>query len=112
LGALIHGGILPAFALLFGEVLNQLSIADKDELFESIQSLAPYFVLAGAVAWVATYVQAAFFQVTAQRQSTKIRDEYLRAMFRQEVGWFDKIGTGALITRISGDTNLIKEGFG
>jgi len=57
-------------------------------------------------------LHTAFFQLTAQRQVTKIRDAYLRAMMRQEIGWFDKHGTGELISRISGDTTVIKEGMG
>jgi ATP-binding cassette subfamily B (MDR/TAP) protein 1 len=82
IGGIGHGVILPLFSLLFGKLTDVLAEADVNVLFDRIKELTPYFLIAGAAAWVFAYMHTAFFQLTAQRQVTKIRDAYLRAMLR------------------------------
>lgn len=45
--------------------------------------------------------QTAFWNLSALRQTTRIREKYLTAVLRQEVGWFDKNPSGELTTRIA-----------
>lgn len=40
----------------------------------------------------------------------KTRENYLRAILRQNIGFFDRLGAGEVTTRITSDTNLIQEG--
>ncbi|CAG8816786.1 12350_t:CDS:2, partial [Gigaspora rosea] len=42
----------------------------------------------------------------------KIRERYLRAILRQNIAYFDKLGPGEVTTRITTDTHLIQEGIG
>lgn len=46
--------------------------------------------------------QVAFWTATAERQTKKMRQEFFKAIMRQNVGWFDSQGTGALTSRIAG----------
>ena len=39
---------------------------------------------------------------TSERQIKRIREHYVDAILRQEIAWFDKVGTGELTTRIAG----------
>ena len=82
LGGMVHGVVLPIFALLFGTITDQLASSD---LFNAIQDRVAYFVYAGIAAGISTYMQTAFFQISAQRQITKIRDAYLKSMLRLEI---------------------------
>lgn len=50
--------------------------------------------------------------MVGHRQIEKIRSEYINAILRQEIGWFDTQDTGELTTRISGDTVLVQEALG
>jgi len=54
----------------------------------------------------------AFLVHSSERQVKKFRHAYLQAILRQDVGWFDKTGTGELTTRISGDMILIQQAIG
>ncbi|KAJ3318973.1 GTPase-activating protein [Boothiomyces sp. JEL0866] len=54
----------------------------------------------------------AAFVYTAEASTGRIRDQYLRAVLRQNVAWFDKVGAGEVATRIISDTLLIQDGIG
>lgn len=56
--------------------------------------------------------QNSFFGIAAERQAKKMRQRYLQAVMRQEIGWFDTSNTGEITTRIKGDTLLVKQGIG
>ncbi len=46
--------------------------------------------------------QQSCWNITAQRQVKRIREEYLKAIMRQEVGWFDQNQSGAITSRLAG----------
>ena len=51
--------------------------------------------------------------VTGEKQAARIRNLYLKAIFRQEIGFFDKeTNTGEVVGRMSGDTVLIQDAMG
>lgn len=51
--------------------------------------------------------------VTGERQAARIRNLYLGAILRQEIGFFDnETHTGEIIGRMSGDTILIQDAMG
>lgn len=41
----------------------------------------------------------------------KIREQYLAAIMRQNIAFFDKLGAGEITTRITADTNLVQDGI-
>lgn len=43
---------------------------------------------------------------TGEATSKRIREHYLRAVMRQDVAFFDKVGAGEIATRIQTDTRL------
>ncbi|KAG8940248.1 GTPase-activating protein [Tulasnella sp. 424] len=71
--------------------------------------------------WTYTYVPAPSSESDAQAltltwdsgevNSKRIRERYLRAVLRQEIAYFDKLGAGEVITRIQTDTHLIQQGI-
>lgn len=51
--------------------------------------------------------------VTGERQAVRIRNLYLRAILRQDIGYFDReAGTGEIIERMSTDTIIIQDAMG
>lgn len=51
--------------------------------------------------------------VTGERQSTRIRELYLKTILRQDIAFFDtETMTGEVIGRMSGDTVLIQNAMG
>lgn len=51
--------------------------------------------------------------VTGERQASRIRGLYLKAILRQDVTFFDKeTNTGEIVGRMSGDTVSIQDAMG
>jgi ATP-binding cassette subfamily B (MDR/TAP) protein 1 len=57
---------------------------------------------------VSVFITMAGFSYTGERMTQKIREAYLRAILRQNVAFFDNVGTGEVATRITADMNLIQ----
>ena len=55
----------------------------------------------GCVVLVLGYGQTVGMVASAYRQCQRIREELLRAIFRQEIGWFDTHEAGELNTRLA-----------
>jgi len=52
------------------------------------------------------------FSYTGEQITKKIRELYLRAIFRQNIAFFDFLGSGEITTRISSDMVLVQDGVG
>jgi ATP-binding cassette subfamily B (MDR/TAP) protein 1 len=51
------------------------------------------------------------FIYTGEQISRKIRERYLASILRQNIAFFDKLGAGEIITRITSDMNLVQDGI-
>lgn len=50
---------------------------------------------------------------TGERQSSRIRNLYLKTILRQEIAFFDmETNTGEVVERMSGDTVFIQDAMG
>ena len=64
-----------------------------------------HFFLKGIGTWFTTYVYMATWAITGERNAKRIRENYLRAILRQDVAYFDTSGgAGEVATRIQSDT--------
>lgn len=118
----ISGATLPATTLVFGQLIDTFGmwqiqafpgqLVTSDELSRSVNEKSLYFVYLAALAFVTTYVFMAIFVYTSEASSFRIRKAYLKAVMRQNIGWFDQVGAGEVATRITNDTLLIQDGIG
>lgn len=52
----------------------------------------------------------ALWTLAGERQATRIRKRYLKAILRQDIGYFDvETSTGEVVGRMTGDTLLIQD---
>ena len=72
---------------LFGSYIRALIIS-----FEGIGIFASTYIFMHA--WI----------YTGERNAKRIREQYFRAVLRQEVAFFDTVGAGEVTTRIENDT--------
>lgn len=70
-----------------------------------------YFVYLGIAEFVTSYICTIGFIYTGEHITQKIREHYLEAILRQNIGYYDKLGAGEVTTRITADTNLIQDGI-
>jgi len=111
LASMAVGATMPSFSLIFGELIDALA-KPPNELIDRISYLAVIFALIGVASMIVNYLQKTCFTIAAERQVFKLRRDYIAAVLKQDVGWFDQIGTGKLTSRISGDISLIQEAIG
>ncbi|CAG8796754.1 7617_t:CDS:2, partial [Gigaspora rosea] len=48
---------------------------------------------------------------TGERIARQIREQYFRAVLRQNIAYFDKYGSGEVTTRITSDIHLVQDGI-
>ncbi len=54
--------------------------------------------------FVCTYIYMNTWVYTAEATAKRIRERYLKAVLRQDIAFFDKVGAGEVTTRIQTDT--------
>lgn len=77
-----------------------------------INTYTLYFVYLGIGSFATSYISILGFSYTGERITRAIRELYLRAIFRQNIAFFDFLGSGEITTRISSDMNLVQDGIG
>lgn len=70
-----------------------------------------YFIYLAIGEFATIYVCTVGFIYTGEHIAGKIREQYLAAILRQNIAFFDKLGAGEITTRITADTNLVQDGI-
>ncbi|CAG9953532.1 unnamed protein product [Clonostachys rosea f. rosea IK726] len=111
------GAALPLMTIIFGGLqgvfADYLSVQTLDlGGFESaIAGYVLYFVYIAIGTFVASYISTVGFIYTGERITDKIRYEYLASCLRQNIGYFDKFGTGEFTTKITADATTVQDGI-
>ncbi|XP_064994524.1 ABC transporter B family member 9-like [Musa acuminata AAA Group] len=113
IGAIGSGLAMPIMTFIFAEVINIFGVADRESIVREVSKVVLKFVYLAAGSGVASFLQVACWMITGERQATRIRGLYLKAILRQEIGFFDnETSAGEVIGRMSGDTILIQDAIG
>lgn len=114
LGALVNGGSLPWYSYFFGRFVNQISKAtDKHQMMDEVQKICIDMAALSAIVIVGAYIQITCWRMVGERAAHRIRREYLRAVLRQDVTFFDtQLSTGDIMHGISSDVAQIQEVMG
>lgn len=115
--AVVQGVALPMFTLVVGAVTNNFNSLLVDDAaakhFESeVNHNALYFVYIGVAIIGSASLSSAIFSNRGEVLTARYRKAYLAAVMRQNIAFFDKLGTGEVTTRISNDTTCIQEAIG
>ena len=65
---------------------------------------ATYLVYIGIGVIVTVFIYMYFWVYTGEVNSKRIRENYLNAVLRQDIAFFDNVGAGEVATRIQTDT--------
>ncbi|CAK5279585.1 unnamed protein product [Mycena citricolor] len=127
IAAAAAGAAQPLMTILFGNLVNQfvnfqivISAIDAGSTEAAAQlpavaaafrheagRLAIYLVCIGCGMFLCTYIYMYTFVYTAEVNAKRIRERYLKAVLRQDVQFFDKVGAGEVATRIQTDTRRL-----
>lgn len=114
--AIAAGAAMPLFTILFGQLATafqriMLDTISYGEFYHQLTKNVLYFVYLGIGEFVTVYISTVGFIYTGEHITQKIRENYLQAILRQNIAYFDKLGAGEVTTRITADTNLIQDGI-
>lgn len=114
--AIAAGAALPLMTIIFGNLTATFNgyfqhNISREEFNSKISHMVLYFVYLGIAEFVTIYISTVGFIYTGEHISGKIRARYLEACMRQNIGFFDKLGSGEVTTRITADTNLVQDGI-
>ncbi|OCK83169.1 P-loop containing nucleoside triphosphate hydrolase protein [Lepidopterella palustris CBS 459.81] len=116
IAAIVAGAVLPLMTLVFGNFAGSFSnfYSDTSALAHfkhQIKTFTLYFVYLGITSFFSVYFSIVGFSYTGERMTQKIRELYLAAIFRQNIAFFDFLGSGEITTRITADMNLVQDGL-
>ncbi|CBX90735.1 hypothetical protein IAQ61_002218 [Plenodomus lingam] len=114
--AIIAGAITTMPALLIGLLIGSIQDnwsggTSQNESSRELTRFTIYFVYLFVGELVTCYIATIGFIRTGIVLSSRIREQYLRALLRQNIAFFDNIGAGEIATHITADANLIRDGI-
>ncbi|KAL3528555.1 hypothetical protein ACH5RR_007877 [Cinchona calisaya] len=116
LGSLINGGSLPWYSYLFGRFANKIAGESKTDLHKMMKDVEKISLLMTGLAVIVVigaYMEITCWRMVGERSAHRIRSQYLRAVLRQDIGFFDTdISTSDIMHGISSDVALIQEVMG
>nr|CAD7460165.1 unnamed protein product [Timema tahoe] len=91
-----------------------LSLPDPEDVRQETAVFSGAFVVIGIVAGLGTFLQMYMFGKAGVRLTTRLRVATMRAMLKQEMGWFDedRNRVGILCARLSGDASSVQGATG
>ncbi|KAL9621580.1 MAG: hypothetical protein Q9160_003972 [Pyrenula sp. 1 TL-2023] len=117
ISAIAAGAVMPLMTVVFGNLTGSLqgislgSFSSIDSFTSQLSTYVLYFVYLAIGEFFTVYIANVGFMYTGEHVTQKIREEYLKAILRQNIAFFDKLGAGEVTTRITADTNLIQDGL-
>ncbi|KAL3620376.1 ABC transporter B member 11 [Castilleja foliolosa] len=108
------GLCLPLMTIIFGELANSFGHnVGTGRVVDHVSKVSLKFVYLAIGGGVAAFSQVACWMITGERQAVRIRNLYLKAILRQDIGYFDKeTNTGEIVERMSSDTFIIQDAIG
>ncbi|PRT55127.1 Leptomycin B resistance protein pmd1 [Wickerhamiella sorbophila] len=113
--AAVHGAALPMFTLVVGDLANNFrafmgtATIDVHEFKHSVSVNALYFVYIGIGIIGSGVIESYLLVDRGEILTSRYRKAYLRSIIRQNIGYFDHLGSGEVSTRITNDTTAIQE---
>ena len=110
------GAALPLMTVVFGQLAGRFNAffagtVSHSSFQHTIAHMVLYLIYIAIAEFITVYISTVGFIYTGEHISGKIRAHYLRACMRQNIGFFDKLGSGEVTTRITADTNLVQDGI-
>ncbi|KAK5129041.1 hypothetical protein LTR85_000374 [Meristemomyces frigidus] len=109
------GAITPLMIIVFGHLVGDLSDNSAANLGSALGHNSAsnqrilYMVYLAIASFGLEWIATAGWQHTGRRIARKVREEYLRALLKQNIGFFDNFGAGKMTSHITADMNAIQE---
>ncbi|KAJ0551150.1 putative ABC-type xenobiotic transporter [Helianthus annuus] len=113
-GAVGDGIAMPTMLLFTSTIMNNIGDSSSftvDVFTDKMNKNAVNLCYMAIGIWVACFLEGYCWARTAERQASRLRSAYLKAVLRQEVAYFDLnvTSTAEIITSVSNDSLVIQE---
>ncbi|KAG5381686.1 hypothetical protein IGI04_033156 [Brassica rapa subsp. trilocularis] len=112
IGSVGDGFVTPIIFFITGLLLNDLGGSLNDGNFtKAVSKNAVALLYMASASWVVCFLEGYCWTRTGERQAAKMRERYLKAVLRQDVGYFDLhvTSTSDVITSVSSDSLVIQD---
>ena len=114
--AIAGGAVMPLMTVIFGQLSGLfqnffLGKSTEGDFDAALSHFTLYFLYLAIGEFVTIYICTVGFIYSGEHITQKIREQYLAAILRQNIAFFDKLGAGEITTRITADTNLVQDGL-
>ncbi|KAA8623765.1 MdlB ABC-type multidrug transport system ATPase and permease component [Pyrenophora tritici-repentis] len=115
--SIIEGASLPLMTIAYGSYTGSYASFSTNKMsseqFEKhMNKITLYYIYLGIGIFICNYIGTFSLLYTAEKITERLRQRYMRALFRQNIGFFDFLGSGEITARISSDMVLIQNGLG
>ncbi|KAJ1492392.1 hypothetical protein T484DRAFT_1881052 [Baffinella frigidus] len=111
----VTGASQPVMIILFGDLItgagSLLSGNGAEAIGQMINEVCVKFTVLGAICFVSAWIAEACFKSSGLRQSAAWRKAYIKAIVRQDVGWYDTNKSEELSSRVAESAQAIEEGI-
>ncbi|XP_072969195.1 putative multidrug resistance protein [Typha angustifolia] len=110
LGAVVFGGIQPAYAFAMGSMISVYFLPDHEEIKRKTRIYALVFVGLAVLMFLTNVLQHYNFGVMGEYLTKRVRERMLSKILTFEVGWFDQDenSSGAICSRLAKDANVVR----
>ncbi|KAH6830259.1 ABC transporter family protein [Perilla frutescens var. hirtella] len=114
LGAIGDGVSMPVMLLVTSKLMNSFGNSQtslSENFTHEINKNAVVLCYMACVQWVSCFLEGYCWTRTAERQASRLRSRYLKAVMRQDVGYFDLhvTSTAEVIESVSSDSLVIQD---
>ncbi|KAG8381639.1 hypothetical protein BUALT_Bualt06G0142500 [Buddleja alternifolia] len=115
LGSIVHGLAQPIGYFLLGKALDAFgnNINHPDEMVDALKKVVPYVWYMAIATFPAGILEIGCWMYASERQVTRLRLTFLKAVLSQEIGAFDTdLTSGKIISGISSHMSIIQDAIG
>ncbi|KAK4433214.1 ABC transporter B family member 19 [Sesamum alatum] len=115
LGSIVHGLAQPIGYLLLGKALDAFGnhINNPNEMVKALKKVVPYVWYMAFATFPAGILEIGCWMYASERQVTRLRLTFLKAVLSQEIGAFDTdLTSGKIISGISSHMFIIQDAIG
>ncbi|KAJ1905240.1 hypothetical protein LPJ81_002034 [Coemansia sp. IMI 209127] len=112
--AIINGGVMPCFALVYARLIISLSDPDREKMRHDATMYACLFLIFSVVDLFAMFGRAGLFHIAGESLTRTIRFELFRKYLSFEAGYYDdeSNGTGMLTARLAAEAEDVNKVVG
>ncbi|BAF08061.2 Os02g0190000 [Oryza sativa Japonica Group] len=109
-GAVVFGGIQPAFAYAMGSMISVYFLTDHAEIKDKTRTYALIFVGLAVLSFLINIGQHYNFGAMGEYLTKRIREQMLAKILTFEIGWFDRDenSSGAICSQLAKDANVVR----